>query len=254
MAKRPPSSCTIGRSSGGMTGMASRTIHSGRFSDLMNAFTTLSRLIARCCFWPLDVRMVSRSDSASASRSRSRSRSRIASAPIPPWKYTPKPYEEPNRSLSSRNSCSSLMICFGSSALNVSQVCASRLRDSSAASRVSARRASMSWYISRTFSAHWMIASWSSFCVRPSALQAEVVRQLAHLVRVRGRVGLAPASRPAARFRARATSRGSSGRRRETSSASSSFSSSPASSAATMRLTCLVSAPFFEPVAPSSSW
>ena len=86
MAKRPPSSCTIGRSSGGITGTASRTIHSGLFSDLMNAFTTLSRLIARACFWPFDVRIVSRRLLASATRSRSRSRSRIASAPMPPRK------------------------------------------------------------------------------------------------------------------------------------------------------------------------
>ena len=35
-------------------------IHSGRFSDLMNALTTFSRLIARCCFWPFDVWIVSR--------------------------------------------------------------------------------------------------------------------------------------------------------------------------------------------------
>ena len=45
-----------------MTGIASRTIHSGLFSDLMNALTTFSRLIARCCFWPFDVLIVSRSE------------------------------------------------------------------------------------------------------------------------------------------------------------------------------------------------
>ena len=32
----------------------------------MNAFTTLSRLIARLCFWPFEVRIVSRRDFASA--------------------------------------------------------------------------------------------------------------------------------------------------------------------------------------------
>ena len=37
VAKRPPSSCTIGRSSGGITGTASRIIHSGRFSELRKA-------------------------------------------------------------------------------------------------------------------------------------------------------------------------------------------------------------------------
>ena len=86
MAKRPPSSCTIGRSSGGITGTASRTIHSGLFSDLMKALTTFSRLIARACFWPLDVWIVSRSEAASAFRSSPLSSSRIDSAPIPPWK------------------------------------------------------------------------------------------------------------------------------------------------------------------------
>ena len=50
VANRPPSSCTIGRSSGGITGTASRTIHSGLFSDLMNALTTFRRLIARSRF------------------------------------------------------------------------------------------------------------------------------------------------------------------------------------------------------------
>ena len=49
-----------------MTGIASRIIHSGRFSDVMNAHTTLSRLIARLCFWPFEVRIVSRSEAASA--------------------------------------------------------------------------------------------------------------------------------------------------------------------------------------------
>ena len=47
MAKRPPSSCTIGRSSGGMTGIASRIIYSGRLSELMKAETTFRRLTAR---------------------------------------------------------------------------------------------------------------------------------------------------------------------------------------------------------------
>ncbi len=65
VAKRPPSSCTIGLSSGGITGTASRIIHSGLFPDLMKASTTLRRLIARCCFCPLEVLIVSRSVSDS---------------------------------------------------------------------------------------------------------------------------------------------------------------------------------------------
>src|SRR5699024_12182738 len=47
VAKRPPSSCTIGRISGGMTGNASSTIHSGLFPEFLNASTTSKRRIAR---------------------------------------------------------------------------------------------------------------------------------------------------------------------------------------------------------------
>ena len=46
MAKRPPSSCTIGRRSGGMTGSTFRIIHSGRLPDLRKASTTRRRLAA----------------------------------------------------------------------------------------------------------------------------------------------------------------------------------------------------------------
>src|SRR6187402_2939547 len=60
------------------------------------------------------------------------------------------------------------MICFGSSSLKRSQVSASRCFESSAASRASWRRDSMSRYISRTLSDHWTIASRSSFWILPS--------------------------------------------------------------------------------------
>ena len=36
-----------------MTGTASRIIHSGRFSECLNAETTFRRLMAFCFFWPL---------------------------------------------------------------------------------------------------------------------------------------------------------------------------------------------------------
>jgi len=110
----------MGRSSGGMTGIASRTICSGRLPDWMNAETTFSRLTARACFWPLAVRICSSSSAASASRSTCSSRSRIASAPMPPRKYSPKPYGEPNRSLSSRNVVSSCSMRLGSISLKSS--------------------------------------------------------------------------------------------------------------------------------------
>ena len=45
----------MGRSSGGITGTASRIIISGLLPELMNAETTFSRLTARACFWPLAV-------------------------------------------------------------------------------------------------------------------------------------------------------------------------------------------------------
>ncbi len=46
VAKRPPSSCTIGRRSGGITGSSVSIIHSGRLLELRIASTTFSRLVA----------------------------------------------------------------------------------------------------------------------------------------------------------------------------------------------------------------
>ena len=55
MANRPPSSCTIGLKSGGITGIASRTIHSGLFPDFSNDSITRKRLIIFNFFCPFDV-------------------------------------------------------------------------------------------------------------------------------------------------------------------------------------------------------
>ena len=52
MAKRPPSSCTIGRRSGGSTGSTVRTIHCGLLPDLRSASTTRRRLVAFLRCWP----------------------------------------------------------------------------------------------------------------------------------------------------------------------------------------------------------
>ncbi len=131
MAKRPPSSWTIGRSSGGMTGIASRTIHSGRLVLRRNAEATFRRFRARAWRWPFEVWIVSRSDSASASRSIWPSSSRMAAAPMPPLNRSQKPYGEPNRSFISRNSCSSDSIWRGLRSLKVSQA---RVRRSIASS------------------------------------------------------------------------------------------------------------------------
>ena len=73
-----------------MTGTQSSTMPIGELRVLRNAETTLSRLSARVFFWPLPVRMISRSDSASASRSKVSRRVWIAAAPMPPEKYMPK--------------------------------------------------------------------------------------------------------------------------------------------------------------------
>ena len=83
MAKRPPSRGTRGRSSGGMTGMASRIIHSGWLPLLRKASTTLSRLANFTFFWTeVSVRMRSRRSTASCSTSMRFSSSLMASAPM----------------------------------------------------------------------------------------------------------------------------------------------------------------------------
>ena len=52
VAKRPPSSCTIGRISGGITGITFMIIHSGLFPELRNASTTSRRLMILALFCP----------------------------------------------------------------------------------------------------------------------------------------------------------------------------------------------------------
>src|SRR3569833_3063925 len=70
VAKRPPSSGTSGRSSGGMTGTTSRIIHSGRLPESMKLSTTLRRLMI---FLGLSSDLVVASSCNSASRSPTRS-------------------------------------------------------------------------------------------------------------------------------------------------------------------------------------
>src|SRR5215211_7367097 len=121
VAKRPPSSCTIGRRSGGRTGMASMTIHSGPLPLTRKASTTLRRLMAFWRFCPLEEAIVSLRTWASSSRFTWLMRSLIASAPMPPRKYTPRPYSSPKRSFISRKSSSSSTIWRGSRVWNSSQ-------------------------------------------------------------------------------------------------------------------------------------
>ena len=100
VANRPPSSWTIGRSSGGMTGRLLRIIQVAEAPDLRKASTTLSRLIAFCRFWPEVDFDSSRRMPDSWSRSMRASRSWMACAPMPALKTLP------NFSVNSRNSWS----------------------------------------------------------------------------------------------------------------------------------------------------
>ena len=162
-----------------MTGIVSRIIHSGLFGgsalllppDLRNAETTFRRLIARCCFWPLDVAICSRRSWARSSRFSSCSRSRMACAPMPSPRYSPKPYSEAKRSLSSRASFSSGTTCLGAIPLNSSHARSSSSTRSSWSSWTSFLRCSMSSTISRTLSAQASICRCSSRDILPSPLR-----------------------------------------------------------------------------------
>ena len=84
VANLPPSSCTIGRSSGGMTGRTSKIIHSGRLPLLRNASMISMRLTARRRFCPEEFSSITFLSSAlSLSRSTAMSSSLMASAPMP---------------------------------------------------------------------------------------------------------------------------------------------------------------------------
>ena len=90
VAKRPPSSCTIGRRSGGITGTASRIIHSGRLPDSRNASTTSRRLMILARFCPLASTSSFFRSTASVSRSMACSSSLMDSAPMPTRKRLPQ--------------------------------------------------------------------------------------------------------------------------------------------------------------------
>ncbi len=83
VAKRPPSNCTIGRISGGITGITVMIIHSGLFLEMRNASTTSSLLIILARFWPLESFNSFLKIPDSASRSMAFKSSSTASAPIP---------------------------------------------------------------------------------------------------------------------------------------------------------------------------
>ena len=82
VAKRPPSNCTIGRKSGGITGITVIIIHSGLFPDSRKDSTTSSLLMILARFWPVASFNSAFSSAASFSRSIACNNSRMASAPI----------------------------------------------------------------------------------------------------------------------------------------------------------------------------
>ena len=88
VAKRPPSSWTMGRISGGMTGTTFRIIHSGRWPDRRNASTHSRRFNRRTRFWPVAFSSSSCSSADRASRSISASSFWTASAPMPASKVS----------------------------------------------------------------------------------------------------------------------------------------------------------------------
>ena len=89
VAKRPPSNCTIGRKSGGITGITSMIIHSGLFPDSRNASTTSSLLMIRARLCPVASFKPAFNSAASFSKSMASNSSLIASAPMPTRKLLP---------------------------------------------------------------------------------------------------------------------------------------------------------------------
>ncbi len=91
----------MGRRSGGMTGTASRIMARGSLtrrpfsSRRLKAVTIFSRLMAFCLRWadrgrrPSSGSMAARSLTSSSSKSISSMRLAMASAPMPPRKYSP---------------------------------------------------------------------------------------------------------------------------------------------------------------------
>ncbi len=109
VAKRPPSSGTKGRKSGGITGSTSRIIHSGRVFDSINPLNTLRRL--ESFFFTCLERVAcicSCNSSTTGSSSILESTSRTASAPILATKAS-----SPYSSWACKYSCS-VSNCFSS--------------------------------------------------------------------------------------------------------------------------------------------
>ena len=135
----------------------------------MNALTTFRRLIARCCFWPFEVRIVSRRIAASAvevevleqlaDRLRAHAAAEVHAEAVRRAEAVLELAEE-------------LLVVDDHLRLEVLEQ-QPRLLEPVRASRRQPRARPRGatrcrWYISRTFSAHWTIASRSSFWILPS--------------------------------------------------------------------------------------
>ncbi|OQA46333.1 MAG: hypothetical protein BWY52_00804 [Chloroflexi bacterium ADurb.Bin325] len=191
VAKRPPSNCTIGRSSGGSTGSRVRIIHSGRLPLLRNDSATRSRLAAfflRC--FDAVVAISLRSSLTIVSRSIFATSSRIASAPMPARKTLPHRSASSRYWLSVSRSRSRSSLSSWSDSFSAARICAfcasTALRcsstDCSASRRMRSRRAAArlrtpscsrlmfsSMSLSRRWSVSLSVLRWSRVTVTPAA-------------------------------------------------------------------------------------
>ena len=83
VAKRPPSNCTNGLKSGGITGSTLKIIDCGLESLFLKSSTTCKRLINFLFFWPVVSAICSLKESANKSKSNFLINARTPSAPMP---------------------------------------------------------------------------------------------------------------------------------------------------------------------------
>jgi len=118
VAKRPPSNCTIGRKSGGITGITSIIIHSGLLPLFKNASQTSKRRIRlRRLAKLFSLLTASLNSLANSSTFISLSSSLIASAPIPTRKVSPNSSSFSTYSASDRSCFFTRLVSPGSSTM-----------------------------------------------------------------------------------------------------------------------------------------
>ena len=234
-----------------MTGTASRIIHSGLFPDLMNASTTFSRLIARCCFCPFDVLMVSRSESDSSSRSRVAEQVAHCLGAHAASEVDPEAVRRPEAVL---ELAEDLLVADDHLRLELLEQEPRLLEATNRLDRGLARVLAPHLHV-RDHLAHLQrpLADRVEVLLLGPLDQAQVVRELAHRrpsPASGSTVASTSAEEPEPTSRARSRFFFSTP---ATSAASSSDSSAPESSSSWSRFRCFVIAPFFEPVAFASS-